>query len=917
MSDDGSTIDEELLRTRVTLWELRAALEVAFDGQRVPEDAGPALEAVVEQAGLPAALGRRLVEMVRLGGVIEAEPPPKDFGPAEARRFAARLALLALRRGGGPRLARAHAIAPLEPAALVERLAERVAPPTRSLQDDLLEFFAPPSFLRSILSAHRAAESRRRRAHRVTPDRYRHPLDVASADAVKRALPFEDAARRLSELIPERIFRLLNTSGNLRVGPNQIPELYELYQGCVRRLGISPEPPLFLARGGFNAFTAGVEEPFIVVNDLVVGLCTRPELEFVIGHELGHIKFDHLLYNMIAQLVRIPSALLVSVPVVGPMIGKGLELAMFEWARKAELSCDRAGLLVCQDPQAAFRVMMRMAGGPSVYASELRVETFLEQYQDLEGQWDDLLSSLFYILSTMERSHPWTVVRAHELSVWIDEGAYDGLLAECPPETPHEPEVDLEQALEALAGEPPLRDALQQLARQCRTVGLPPFMAEALDALAAEDPAANPLAVAVGARYRGRSRLVEALRPALEGVTLLDTPDLDEDAARFNAEALPALLRAQVVVVALSAAQLLSDDERQVISSLLRLLDAPAALAVGRMDVVETPEDDRDVRARVARFAEGFESAEVFILDGDDAADALTRWVHQACAWDADRAEERWQARVDRALRALEGLCEVDEDGPATLDQDLTRLRGALRAEHDAALAEARGVLKQGFAGLRAEAPGWFDALDVEARRHEGVARLISQVGEVGDRAGRHYLRTLEGHLAEYGPEPLARSVDALEQTLASHTESALLDGLPDPELERRSRTKSPRAIAAALGTLALGAMFVPGAPVWAAAAGLGVGAASLLASHDARAQRERQLLQGHREQLLTWLDDAEHKLDARLERVGAACLEALLARVAQVHTAERVHLMPEGGQRLVGAAAVALRRRLAGGGEE
>ena len=180
--------------------------------------------------------------------------------------------------------------------------------------------------------------------------------------------------------------------------------------------------------------TMGIEEPVVIIHDLLVGLLPRRELEFVIGHELGHIKFDHVLNLTIAQLLKVPGMVLDRVPILGPVLKTGLDLALFEWQRKAELSCDRAGLLCAQDPEAGFRVMMRMAGAPALYAAEFNIDAFIRQYEELQGHQKDLLTRGFYMFSTATRSHPWAAVRAHELKQWIDSGEYQAILDESPEE---------------------------------------------------------------------------------------------------------------------------------------------------------------------------------------------------------------------------------------------------------------------------------------------------------------------------------------------------------------------------------------------------------------------------------------------------------------------------------------------------
>jgi len=48
---------------------------------------------------------------------------------------------------------------------------------------------------------------------------------------------------------------------------------------------------------------------------------------------------------------------------------RGIASALLAWARRAELSCDRAALLVVQDPHVVGRTMMKLAGG--TFASKI------------------------------------------------------------------------------------------------------------------------------------------------------------------------------------------------------------------------------------------------------------------------------------------------------------------------------------------------------------------------------------------------------------------------------------------------------------------------------------------------------------------------------------------------------------------
>lgn len=105
-----------------------------------------------------------------------------------------------------------------------------------------------------------------------------------------------------------------------------------------------------------------------------------------------------------------------------------INVALGAWARKAEFSCDRAGLLACQDIDAAVTAFMKMAGAPESHYRDLDPKTFIDQARELEGYDEDKMDKLVKIISLIGNTHPWTVVRCAELSDWIDYGSYYELL---------------------------------------------------------------------------------------------------------------------------------------------------------------------------------------------------------------------------------------------------------------------------------------------------------------------------------------------------------------------------------------------------------------------------------------------------------------------------------------------------------
>jgi hypothetical protein len=104
---------------------------------------------------------------------------------------------------------------------------------------------------------------------------------------------------------------------------------------------------------------------------------------------------------------------------------QALITALLEWFRKAEISCDRAGLLVSQDVEAAIRTHMKLAGGAHLH--EMNPMVFIDQGREYEGT-GDVRDSLLRFSITKDETHPFPAVRALDLTRWIDSGAYSRVM---------------------------------------------------------------------------------------------------------------------------------------------------------------------------------------------------------------------------------------------------------------------------------------------------------------------------------------------------------------------------------------------------------------------------------------------------------------------------------------------------------
>ena len=162
-----------------------------------------------------------------------------------------------------------------------------------------------------------------------------------------------------------------------------------------------------------------------MLNSACVQQLDDDELRCLLGHELGHVGSGHAVYKTMLMILTRWAANLSWLP-VGAIALRAIIAAMLEWWRKAELSADRAGLLAGQDPAAALRLLMKLAGGGDL--SQIDTAAFLEQAAEYAGG-GDLRDSLHKIRMTAWSTHPVPVARAAELRQWIDSGAYGRVLA--------------------------------------------------------------------------------------------------------------------------------------------------------------------------------------------------------------------------------------------------------------------------------------------------------------------------------------------------------------------------------------------------------------------------------------------------------------------------------------------------------
>jgi len=257
----------------------------------------------------------------------------------------------------------------------------------------------------------------------LTAENFRHPLDKQATQSLQQIPGLDFLLRATLFPVASQFFHLDNLASAIQVGPKQLSKLYSLHKEACSVLDIEV-PQLYVRQNPVpNAYTFAVNnrQSFVVIHTSLLELLTEEETQAVIAHELGHLKCEHSVYLTIANLLIMAAGQL---PRIGVVLERPLRMQMLEWVRCAEFTCDRAALLVAQDPRVVMSLLMKLSGGSPSLMAELDLDSFIDQARHYEESSKDPLGKAIRLAQTIERTHPVPVLRAKEIDRWFQSPGY-------------------------------------------------------------------------------------------------------------------------------------------------------------------------------------------------------------------------------------------------------------------------------------------------------------------------------------------------------------------------------------------------------------------------------------------------------------------------------------------------------------
>lgn len=215
---------------------------------------------------------------------------------------------------------------------------------------------------------------------RAQLEQLRFSYEAELLDTVKRTLGPDRVSKRQAVIREQFHARKRSLLGDaVRITPDLLPEVHARYIECLSLLGGELKGDLYVQQSPeYNASVFAHGDRFdILIHSSLLKDFTLDELTFVMGHELGHVLFKHSSFS-IHEVFRDEQG-----------VDASTAQSLLAWARAAEVSADRIGLVCAGNLAAATSALFKTSSGiPGIDQTRI-LNSLRSQYDELVSHIDD------------------------------------------------------------------------------------------------------------------------------------------------------------------------------------------------------------------------------------------------------------------------------------------------------------------------------------------------------------------------------------------------------------------------------------------------------------------------------------------------------------------------------------------------
>ncbi len=218
--------------------------------------------------------------------------------------------------------------------------------------------------------------------------------DAKAMNALRRMKPLNAAAKAVSEKVGRRWVEA--SFNGVLLGEKQMPQIYAQAIRAARILGMSHMPDVFLSgERPWDCLTFGTDkDSFVVVGSALAGNFQGVDMLYLLAREMGHCKAGHALWKTVIRFFLgeqgpakgfMAGGIFNAILSPTALVGGALEMPLLAWARQAEITADRAGLLTVGSEEVARRVLLSWSLKSSFIYQQINIDSWIEQQMDDDG----------------------------------------------------------------------------------------------------------------------------------------------------------------------------------------------------------------------------------------------------------------------------------------------------------------------------------------------------------------------------------------------------------------------------------------------------------------------------------------------------------------------------------------------------
>lgn len=218
--------------------------------------------------------------------------------------------------------------------------------------------------------------------------------DAKAMAALRAITPLNAAAKAVSQKVGRNWIEV--SFNGVLLGEKQMPHIFGQAVRAARILGMSHMPDVYLSgERPWDCLTFGTEQDsFVVVGSAVAGNFQGVDMLYILAREMGHCKAGHALWKTVIRFFLgeqgpakgfMAGGIMNAIFNPTALVGGAIEMPLLAWARQAEITADRAGLLTVGSEDVARRVLLSWSLKSSFIYRQLNIDAWIEQQQEDDG----------------------------------------------------------------------------------------------------------------------------------------------------------------------------------------------------------------------------------------------------------------------------------------------------------------------------------------------------------------------------------------------------------------------------------------------------------------------------------------------------------------------------------------------------